>query len=742
LNFIVKKILTFSIPLLLAINARAQQAAADSISREESIPETVISATGVALAKTAVAQQVKVLNRKEIEYVNAQSTADLLSSTGQVFVQKSQQGGGSPVLRGFEASRVLLVVDGIRMNNAIYRAGHLQNAITLDNAALERVEVLFGPASTMYGSDALGGAICFFTRKPAFSESRGGAKFSGNAWLRYGSVNQEKTGHLDFNLGGRKLASFTSFTFSDFDDLKMGKNATFSESFGRREKYVARINGKDSLLVNPNPYLQKFSGYRQYDLLEKIAFQPSEQVAHTLNFQYSNSSNIPRYDRLTDTGPSGLAFSEWNYGPQERLLTAYHLKVSNLGFFNQFGLTASWQKIEESRHNRSFGSSNRTSRVERVNVAGFLAEFIKNQETQTWRLGIDGQFNTVHSSAQRLNISTGEISAQSTRYPDGGSEFWNAAVFATHNWKPGSHSLWSFSEGLRAGVSGLSAVFENKDFYPFPFEKVKQNTPTYSGNFGAVWNGVRHWRLAINASSGFRVPNVDDLAKVFDSQPGSVVVPNPELKPEKTLNLDLNLSHNFAGKLQWENVFWYTAFRDAIVTDLFQFNGQDSIDFDGIKSRVLASQNARNARIYGFSSSLEAKASAKTTLYGSVTYTRGQIIASESQASKPLDHIPPFYGKIGARWHKKQTSIDFFALFNGDKKLKDYNTEGEDNLQYAPEDGMPGWLTLNCRASHTFSRFFKIQAGIDNLLDTQYRNFASGINAPGRNFWASLRFTF
>ncbi|NJN34367.1 MAG: TonB-dependent receptor plug domain-containing protein [Saprospiraceae bacterium] len=75
-------------------------------------------------------------------------------------------------MRGFEASRVLLVVDGVRMNNLIYRSGHLQNAITVDQNMLDRVEVLFGTASTVYGSDALGGVVHFFTKKPLLNAQK------------------------------------------------------------------------------------------------------------------------------------------------------------------------------------------------------------------------------------------------------------------------------------------------------------------------------------------------------------------------------------------------------------------------------------------------------------------------------------------------------------------------------------------------------------------------------------------
>jgi len=736
-----KKIFSLSILLLAALWAAAQTSKIDTTLNVVPLNEAVISVSRGVQAKKGVAQQVKVIRRSEIEFANAQSTADLLSGTGQVFVQKSQQGGGSPVLRGFEASRVLIVVDGVRMNNAIYRSGHLQNVITMDNAALDRAEVLFGPASTVYGSDALGGAICFFTKNPNFAAEGERLNLGANAFFRYGTVNEEKTGHLDFNIGCKKLASFTSFTVSDFGDLRMGENAGSKGVFGQRDFYVERINGKDSLVRNSDRYLQKFSGFKQYDFLEKIVFKQNARTSHTLNFQYSTSTNIPRYDRLTDKSASGLASAEWYYGPQDRMMAAYTLNLKNVGMFNSLNITASYQDIEESRHNRNFGNSRRNDRVEQVKVYGLLAELVKVWETQSLRIGLDGQYNDVTSTAQRVNVNTGEVTTQSTRYPDGGSAMLSAAVYATHFWKPGSDSKWSFSEGLRAGFSSLNAAFLSREFYPFSFDKVEQSSPTFSGNLGAVWNSTEDWRVAINASTGFRVPNVDDLTKLFDSQKGSVVVPNTDLKPEKTMNLDLSLTHPISDNVRWENVAWITGFRDAIVTDVFQFNGQDSILYDGELSRVLASQNKRNANLFGFSSILEADVYPNLAMYASLTYTKGRI-KDDVRGDTPLDHIPPMYGKFGSRWHNTRGSVEAFVLFNGKKKLEDYSLEGEDNLQYAPVNGTTAWYTANIRGAFKFNKNLTLQAGIDNVFDTNYRAFASGINAPGRNFWVTVRAGF
>lgn len=719
-----------------ALHLLAQQ---DTTNQAIFLNETVISANRQAQSRATVSQQVAIINKAQITRQNAQTTADLILNSGTAFVQKSQQGGGSPVLRGFEASRILLVVDGIRMNNAIYRAGHLQNIITVDNAMLDRAEILFGPASTVYGTDALGGAIAFFTKNPELAMDKRFAA-NGNAFVRYGSVNEEKTVHADINLGGRKWAGLTSFTYSDFGDLRMGKNVGFSSPFGLRPYYAQRFGQVDSLVKNDDPYVQKFTGYQQYDVMQKIVFQQKAGLRHMLNVQYSNSSDIPRYDRLTDPKGKGLNSAEWYYGPQERLLAAYHLTKDHAGWFDG-GLQTiiSYQDIQESRHNRNFGGANRTDRVEDVSVIGVTANGTRMMGRGSLRLGLDAQFNDVTSTAKRVNVSTLAESAQTTRYPDGGSSMYNVAAYATHDWQSRNES-WAFSEGIRVGYSSLSATFVDTSITKFPFSEVAQNSPLVSGSLGAVWKGNPDWRLAFNLSSGFRMPNVDDLAKVFDSQRGKVIVPNPDLGPEQSYNAEINVMRNLGKYMRWENVVWATALQNAIVTDVFQFNGKDSIVYDGTLSQVLANQNKREARLYGWSSNLDADVYDNLALFASIAYTRGRIL--EDEGTRPLDHIPPMYGRVGARWHTPRAWVESFILFNGRKKLEDYNLEGEDNLQYAPANGMPEWATLNLRGGVNILSNLKVQAGIDNIFDTQYRTFASGINAPGRNFWVTLRAGF
>jgi hemoglobin/transferrin/lactoferrin receptor protein len=725
---------------LLVVAAFLHAQESDSALQVVSLRETIISANRASQSRNAVAQQTAILKRSQIELLNPQNTGDLLRSSGALFVQQSQMGGNSPVIRGFEASRVLLVVDGVRMNNAIYRAGHLQNVGTIDANVLERTEVLFGPATTNYGTDALGGAICFFTKDPVLAEGDNRFNATGSAFFRYGSVNNEKTSHADISLGGRKWGSLTSFTYSDFSDLRMGTRR--DSLFGLRPFYVRRFNGKDSLVPNDDPYIQRFSGYHQYDILQKLVFLPNQLVQHTLNIQYSTSGNIPRYDRLTDPGAGGrgLRFAEWYYGPQERLMAAYQFRAKSQGWFNSgVTITASYQAIEESRFTRRFGNDNLDGRIERVDVLGVTAQGIRQLGKHAFRLGLDAQHNIVASTARRTNIATGAVTGLSTRYPDGGSTMTTAAAFVSHSWSPASDQ-WVFSEAFRVGWAGLQATFTDKTFFPFPFDKASQSSPTASGSLGAVWNGNRGWRVAVNAASGFRMPNVDDLGRVFDSAPGNLIVPNPDIRPEKTYNTDLNVSKTIARRLRVEGTVWGTLFREAIIAAPFQLNGRDSVVFDGRLSRVTANQNAQNARLWGLHTSVGADVTAFLAAYISGAWTHGRVIQEGSDI--PLDHIPPFYGRVGVRYHTSKVTGEVFLLFNGKKDIADFSPNGEDNAQYAPADGMPAWQTLNLRAGYTPIQYLTIQAGMDNAFDQQYRNFASGINGPGRNIFVTARVRF
>lgn len=700
--------------------------------------EIIVSANKIEESKAIVPQQIIQVKAKEIAFLNQSTTADLLQQTGQVAVQKSQAGGGSPVMRGFEANKILLVVDGVRMNNAIYRGGHLQNVITIDQNMLEKVELVFGPGSVVYGSDALGGAIHFYTKKPNFSTTDK-MLFKANVYSKFATAAQEHTQHFNFNIGFKKVAFLSSVTFSNFGDLQQGANRNDAyPSFGTRPFYQGRINNTDVMLPNDNNNIQKSSGYQQYDFLQKITFKPNSKTEHGINLQYSTSSNINRYDRLTEYAGTDLKFAQWYYGPQKRLLTAYHFALkADKKLLNNLNITASYQAIEESRISRRFKSNNLDSRIENINVFALNADASFQIKQHQVRYGLEATYNDVNSKANRVNISSDVVSSLDTRYPDGGSDMSSLAFYATHSWA--IHPKWILSDGLRLSKVNLNAIFNDKTFFPFPFNDVKQKSAALNGNLGLNYLPGNNWKIAVMASSGFRAPNVDDLAKVFESVAGKIIVPNPNLKPEYTYNADFNISKIIADRISIEAGAFYTWYSNAITVQSATFNGQSQIVYNGAISSVNTTVNATKAFIYGYHAQLNAEFCKSFSFNSSFNYTRGGIKAATNM---PLDHIPPLFGKAGLQLQLKKFKGELSANYNGWKRLKDFSSSGEDNLQYATEDGMPAWMIYNLRTAYQLNSKFQIQVGLENITDKNYRMFASGISSAGRNLILSVRGSF
>jgi hemoglobin/transferrin/lactoferrin receptor protein len=703
------------------------------------LDEVVVSTQRFAKPKRKITQQIESISKKEIEFQNFQSSADVLGNSGTLAVQKSQQGGGSPVIRGFESSRILLLVDGIRMNNLIYRAGHLQNIITVDKNMLENVDVLFGPSSTIYGSDALGGAIYLQTKNAKLLSETENKKVSGNALVSYNAANQGKSSHLDFNFASEKWASLSSFSYNDYGDLKMGKHKNGSNDFfGERPYYVVTNNGVDAQVANNDKYVQKFSGYKQYDFMQKIVFQENSSTQHSLNLQYSTTADIPRYDRLTDVNASGkLKTAVWNYGPQKRLLSAYKLVKKNVFLSSDMNLVASYQNIEESRITRNFGNPSQSSRIEKVSVYAINSDFKTKIGNGDFIYGADVYYDDLNSSGIKKNILTNAETVTDSRYPDGKNKTFRAEGFASYS--NNISKTTSYNASARAGYANLNSEIST-NFLNLPYTTVSQKNFTYSGAVGIVNNASQNTKIALNLASAFRVPNIDDLSKIFESAAGTLIVPNKDLKPEKSVTADLSITFWEGKRFQFENVFYYTRLYDAIVTNAFMLNGQSSIVYEGQNSLIYANQNQGKGNITGVSSTLRSYITKSFLFYGTFNFTHGRV--QNAGGNFPLDHIAPFYGKTGFKYESKRVNMDLYVLYNGKKELRNYSPSGEDNLVYAPKNGMPSWETYNLKGSLSLSEQFTIFSGIENILDTQYRTFASGINGSGRNMYLGAKYQF
>lgn len=317
------------------------------------------------------------------------------------------------------------------------------------------------------------------------------------------------------------------------------------------------------------------------------------------------------------------------------------------------------------------------------------------------------------------------------------------AAYVTHSYE--INNQWILNDGIRFSLVNLEAKFNDKTFFPFPFDEVNQKNTAFNGNIGLIYIPGNDWRITAIGSSGFRAPNVDDLSKVFESAPGEVIVPNPNLKPEYTYNAEIGVSKSINNKVHLGVNGYYTYYKDAITTQQDTFEGNNSIEYGGEQSSVLMNVNESEAYVYGASGYLNADITDEFAIIIIITinYTFGRIKAETGEY--PLDHISPVYGRTSFNLKLNKFKGDFFTMYNGPKKSKDYNLLGEDNESYSldPLNGYThGWLTLNLSTAYQINTCFQLQLGLDNILDQNYRPFASNISASGRNFSITLRGAF
>lgn len=684
--------------------------------------------------------RIEKISKQEMKFSIPQTSADMLQKNSNVLVQKSQAGGGSPIIRGFEANKILLVVDGVRMNNAIYRSGHLQNAITVDNNILASTDVFYGPGSVIYGSDALGGVVHFHTKNPILS-SDSAPFFQTNFMTRIGTANGENTNHIDFNYGRKKWASLTSITFSSFEDFKMGKNRTHGyPDHGKITNYVTSINGVDSMVTNPNENIHPRTSYNQLDLLQKFSFQYNKEVKLGLNFQYSTSSQINRFDKLNEYRNGKLRFAEWYYGPQNRLLTSLRLESKKrTKLYDFYSVIAAFQKIDEDRIDRKYQSQIRSTQNEDVFVYSLNADFFKRlSKKEVVYYGIELTHNDVKSTAVDENLSTGVKSVGQTRYPNGKNRITSGAFYATMDKMITPDVI--VNVGARYNHFINYSNLTDSALLGFPFNEIDFNTGAFSGSFSIKYekNGFRGELIG---SSGYRSPNVDDYGKVFENN-GNLIVPNNNLRPEFVYNGELNISKQWQKNdkeyLMLKLAGFYTTITNAILRSNYQLNGEDSVTYEGERVNLQSNQNVSSAHIYGGSLDARISFTPYLILNGSINYTQGKNLTDNT----PLAHIPPIFGRMGLTFNNKEITLQLTSLFNGWKRAKDFSPDGTDNLEEATVDGTPPWSIFNFYSSYKVTSAITVQGSIENILDTHYKQFASGISGLGRNFNLSVRASF
>lgn len=708
--------------------------------------EIVLSTSKFSQKYREVPKKVIQINSKQIEFENPSTSADLLQNIGNIFIQKSQLGGGSPMIRGHSTNRLVLTVDGVRLNNAIYRGGNIHNVISISPLTIENTEVILGSASVLYGSDAIGGVMNFYTKKAKLSfDSNPHIELNINS--RYSSASSEKMYHLDLNYGLKKIAFLSSFSKSDFGDLKMGINGP---SDYLRPNYVTQSsNGEDILVINSNPRVQRNTGYDQTNFLQKVIYEPNENFSYDLGIHFSKTGNIPRYDRLIRGNTNqGLHYAEWYYGPQKWLLinSQMSLKPKETKFYDELKLGLSFQKFSESRNSRRFDDSDLHSREENLNIFSVNLDFYnKISENSNFTYGLEIIENKVGSSAKSININDSSESPISTRYPDN-SSLNSLGVYM--NYKNKIIEDVFFQTGVRYSSTELKAdLSQNNIYYDFVYETTTLRNASFVGGIGLSWvrNTYNNWKFNINTA--FRSPNIDDLAKVFDSGPGNVIVPNPDLKAERSFGIEFGGYFRTNNNIELDFSSYATYLYNSFIRDDFTLsNGLSEIIYDGELSQIQALQNSSKSFIYGIEIGINTQLSKNFSIKSQHNLIAGYEL-NEVPIAMPVRHIPPNYGNLHLIFNKGNISIDSYLIYNSKISFNNLaESERIKSYMYALDKNgnpySPSWMTFNIRSKYSFSEMLNINFTIENITNRLYRPYSSGISAPGLNFIFSVNYVY
>jgi hemoglobin/transferrin/lactoferrin receptor protein len=421
-------------------------------------------------------------------------------------------------------------------------------------------------------------------------------------------------------------------------------------------------------------------------------------------------------------------------------LTVEH--AGNISAYDRMTIRLAQQSFEESRIDRSFNQATRATRIEEVEAYSVNLDFEKSIGSKnTLYYGLEYVMNDVTSAGTDSDIQTGKTENGPSRYPQ--ATWQSIAAYANSQYKMSDAFL--LQAGLRYNHFLLDAAFDTT-FYPFPFTSANINSGAVTGSIGGVYRPAKDWVLSANLATAFRSPNVDDVGKIFDSEPGAVVVPNPDLKAEYAYNADLGIAKMIGDQVKIDLTGYYTLLNNALVRRDFMLNGQDSIMYDGVLSKVQAMQNAAVANVYGLQAGVDIKLPGGFGFVNDFNYQVGREELNDGSTS-PSRHAAPMFGVSRLSYRNSKVNLEFYLLYQGARNHEDLaeDERGKTEIYALDSNGKtyaPAWHTINFKGMYQITELVTITAGLENITDQRYRPYSSGLSGPGRNFILAIKAHF
>ncbi len=674
------------------------------------IQEVVIRANRIEQEYSSSGTEVRVVDRKQADQQFVSNAADLVGLDPNIFVQKSQGGGGSPMIRGLSTSRVLIMVDGVRFNNAIFREGNVHNLISVDGQSVASAEIALGPGSVLYGSDALGGVMHFNTFEPQYGDST--EILQSLAFSISSQTNQLRARpHFRINYGQKRWAGLTAITINDYQDIRMGKRVLSwtpeAHLSNTRLTCLPRtVLTLDTLYSPEDPQVQYGTGYQQRNILQKVKWRVYEKTELKVGLHLSQTTDFVRYDRQIQLSGGAPKYARWNYGPQTWAMNYAQLESrKSTRLWDQFKYTVSGQFFQESRDARRYGNRNGSVQTEQVRIFQNNLDFTKKWNALSLLYGLEHIDNWISSTAYGYNIALPDTTwSEQSRYADGSTWRSNSA-FASGEYELSDH--WRLAGGMRLNQVSL--------FTPIRFQSWEEDSRLHflapSSQLGLTHHG-KGYKYFLSFSTGFRAPNVDDASKVFDSQPGAVVIPNTNLREERLYSGEFGMKQQLGSRWMVDAAFYYSYMDNIMVRAPYSFDGQDSMMYDGTYSQILAVQNLDYAYMWGYHFSVRADLSRQLRF----TLSWSNPFGSDSNGD-PLRHVAPFNANGQLTYQIKKLKFLLTGRYNAAIDAEDMPlSEQSKTHQYALNDAgqaySPAWYTLDLHASYVLNKNVQVR-GVD-----------------------------
>ncbi len=648
------------------------------------LDQVVITATRTQKQSFQVPREVIVVKQQDMAERNIKNTPDALMETPSILVQKTNYGGGAPVIRGLIGNQVLILVDGIRLNNSTFRYGPNQYLNTISPGLLEQIEVVEGPGSILYGSDALGGTINLISRSP-----RTGQQTIVQSTTTLSSADHSFVEHLDYQAGIMdNLSLSVGGGYQKFNDLSSARG------------------------------YQRPTGYRGYDGYGKMNYSLSSSQCLSLAYQFTEQQNVPRTDRVV----AGTDI-KYLFNPQRREL-AYGVYEGSIdgSFINKVKMTLSYNHQREGRQEITIKNpSIETQDIDETNTYGasmVLNSYLDPSNFLTY--GFEYYHDKVNSQRKDVTLATGASTSKRAQFPDG-STYQTFGAFIQDEWSLDPLSLIG---GVRYSAFKFRGTVDTS--LGETISTPNDFTMSLHGAY-ALLNEQLH--LIAGISQGFRAPNLDDLAVFGKSGSGAGArydIPNTNLNPEKSLNYEAGAKYR-SRTLLTSLFYFYSDFTDLIIPKPSSHNGSDSISH----TRVYQRFNVGKANIQGISASCNYVLFTDLLLKGEVSWTLGQ----NTSDNEPLSRIPPFRGIVSARYTQPDYWVEYYNLFASYQKR--LSASDIKDARIGP-NGTPGYVTFNLRGGYVFSPNFRATLTYENILNRLYKMHGSGVYSPGTNVIASL----